>query len=109
MERILKGKSDRSQSKVGIGEEQMAKQMGNQAMVQMYQDIIQFQLVSLRQSGPNCGIFAMAMAIQEFIGGDGNVIAQELQECAGGCDDIIRQNTLEHDQKTVSHNVECIP
>ena len=84
MERILKGKSDRSQSKVGMGgaKMQMAKQMGNQATVQMYQDIIQFELISLRQSGPNCGMFAMAMAIQEFIGRDGNVIAQELQKCA---------------------------
>ena len=84
MERILKGKSDRSQSKVGMGEAQMqmAKQMGNQATAQMYQDIIQFELISLHQSGPNCGMFAMAMAIQEFIGGDGNVIAQELQERA---------------------------
>lgn len=61
---------------------QRAKVIGNQAMLWRETAVLQRALTGIKQTGANCGIFAMAMALQEFLGGDGGEIAKQLERIA---------------------------
>ena len=53
--------------------------IGNQAMLWRETAVLQRALTGIEQTGVNCGIFAMAMALQEFLGGEGGDIAKQLE------------------------------
>lgn len=86
MKRIVKESDNQSLLKTDSGttKMQIAELLGNQAVMQMYSDIVQLALIPLKQDGCNCGMYALAMALQEFIGivnieEEGKGVAKQLQ------------------------------
>lgn len=86
MKRIVKESDNQSLLKTDSGttKMQITELLGNQAVMQMYSDIVQLALIPLEQDGCNCGMYALAMALQEFIGSvnseaEGDSVAKQLQ------------------------------